>query len=325
MRFLFIATLLFSFQLSNSQIFQMPNANGYMLRVKAADTIPKWDLKHRVGLDINEVTFVNWNAGGSNSISALMGIRSELNYKYGLFKWKSQAIVNYGINKQQEQELRKTSDELELISTVGFQKDSESNWFFSSRFNFKTQFTNGYNYPNRSTPISRFMAPGYLFIGGGVEYGKNIDKFSTYFSPLTFKSTFVLDKDLSNAGSFGVRKAVVDSEGNIIKQGERVRTEIGMLLTNEFETKVFDNVLVRNRASFYSDYINSFGNIDVDWEVIFNFKVNQYVKATLGSHVRYDNDVKTFAEVENEEEELVMEGAKIQWKQLLGIGVVVDF
>ena len=316
MKYYFIVIFSFFFQFANSQTDSTA--------VNALDSLPKWEQKNRIGVDINEVTFVNWSAGGSNSISALLGFISSLNYTDGLFNWKNRAIVNYGINKQQEQKLRKTSDELDLISTMGFQKDSLSNWYFSARFNFKTQFTNGYNYPNRSNPISRFMAPGYLFLGGGVEYGKNIEKFSTYLSPLTFKSTFVLDEDLSNAGAFGVEKAVVDSEGNILKEGQRVRTEIGILLTNEFETEVFENIYIKNRASFYTDYLNTFGNIDVDWEVLFNFKVNQYVKASLGSHIRYDNDVKTVVETDVEDE-FEMQGAKIQWKQVLGIGVVVDF
>ncbi|MEZ4802305.1 MAG: DUF3078 domain-containing protein [Gelidibacter sp.] len=324
MRSIFVVVLFLFFQIVNGQVFQIANTKANSSTVKTIDTIPKWELLNRAGLDINEATFVNWSAGGSNSISALLKFESNLNYTYGLLRWKNKAIVNYGINKQQEQKLRKTSDELELISTMGFQKDSMSNWYFSARFNFKTQFTNGYNYPNRDIPISKFMAPGYLFVGGGVEYGKNIEKFSTYFSPLTFKSTFVLDKDLSNAGSFGVDPAVVDDEGNIVKQGERVRTEVGILLTNEFETEVFENIAIKSRSSFYTDYLNSFGNIDVDWEIMFNFKVNQYVKASLGSHLKYDNDVKTIVESEVEDE-FEMQGAKIQWKQILGIGVVVDF
>ncbi len=324
MRSIIVIVLTLFFQIANGQIFQIANTQANALKVKSIDTLPNWEQKNRAGLDINEVTFVNWSAGGSNSISALLKFESVLNYTEGLLRWKNKAIVNYGINKQQEQKLRKTSDELELISTLGFQKDSLSNWYFSSRFNFKTQFSNGYNYPNRDNPISRFMAPGYLFIGGGVEYGKNIEKFSTYFSPLTFKSTFVLDRDLSNAGSFGVEKAIVDEEGNIIKEGERVRTEIGMLLTNEFETEVFENIAIKSRASLYSDYLNSFGNIDVDWEVMFNFKVNQYVRASLGSHLKYDNDVKTIVDTEVDDE-VAIEGAKIQWKQILGIGVVVNF
>ena len=54
-------------------------------------------------------------------------------------------------------------------------------------------------------------------------------------------------------------------------------------------------------------------------------KVNKFVQATLGSHLRYDHDIKS--EIETNEvtnEEIVVEGPKIQWKQLLGVGVVVD-
>ena len=124
---------------------QYVNSQTDSINVKIVDPVPKWEQKNKASLDINEVTFVNWNAGGSNSISALLGLRSTLNYTSGLLQWKNGAIVNYGVNKQETQSLRKTSDELELISTLGYQKDSVSNWYYSARFNFKTQFTNGYN------------------------------------------------------------------------------------------------------------------------------------------------------------------------------------
>jgi len=45
----------------------------------------------------------------------------------------------------------------------------------------------------------------------------------------------------------------------------------------------------------------------------------------MGSHIKYDNDVK-IAVVDNDmPEETVIKGAKVQWKQLLGVGVSVDF
>ncbi|TXD81850.1 DUF3078 domain-containing protein [Subsaximicrobium wynnwilliamsii] len=289
--------------------------------------VPKdytWLQTNQANLDISEVTFVNWNAGGSNSISALLNVLSELRYQDTYYKWRNSAKLRYGINKQENQRLRKTEDELELISTFGFRNDTLTNWYFSGRANFKTQFTNGYQYPNRDNEISKLMAPGYLFLGGGTEYGKNLEKFSVYMSPLTFKATFVLDADLSNAGSFGVTPAVIDAEGNIIKQGERVRTEMGVLFTNFYEKEIFENIRVRHNLSLYSDYINNFGNIDVDWEVVFDFRVNQYVKATLGSHIKYDNDIKILEETAVEDE-FIENGAKVQWKQLLGVGVVVGF
>lgn len=284
----------------------------------------KWHQSNRAGLDISEVTFVNWNAGGSNSISALLNVFSEYNYDDLYYKWKNSARLRYGINKQESQKVRKTEDELELISTIGFRQDTITNWYFSGRFNFKTQLSNGYNYPNRDNPISRLMAPGYAFFGGGAEYGKNLDKFSVYFSPLTFKATFVLDEDLSNAGSFGVEPAVFDDDGNMIESGERVRTEMGILFTNTYEAVVFENIKLKHRLSLYTDYLDQFGNIDVDWEIVFDFTVNQYVKATLGSHLRYDDNIKTLVAT-NIEGEFEKRGAKVQWKQLLGVGVIVDF
>jgi len=285
-----------------------------------------WTQKNVASLDISEVTFVNWNAGGSNSISALLNIVSNWDYSDSYFKWKNSARARYGINQQEEQKLRKTEDELELISTIGYRPDSTSNWFYSGRFNFKTQFTDGFNYPDRDNPISRLMAPGYLFLGGGAEYGKNLEKFSLYMSPLTVKTTFVFDETLANAGSFGVEPAVVDADGNIIQESERVRFEMGILITNFYETELFTNIKYRQNLSLYTDYINSFGNIDVDWEVVLDFKVNNFVKATLGSHIRYDNDIKILEESEvMGETKLVETGPRIQWKQALNVGVVYEF
>ncbi len=293
---------------------------------KAPIKLPEgvWSNKKKASFDISEVAFVNWNAGGSSSISGLLSFQDQLKYQYRHFFWTTDLLARYGVNKQEEQELRKTDDNLEITSVVGYRKDTLTNWYYSARFNFKTQFTNGYNYPDTEKAISKLMAPGYLFLGAGVEYGKNIDKFSSYFSPLTLKATFVLDEGLANAGSFGVRAAEYDINGNLVRKGERVRKEIGLLLTNAYETEVFENITVKNFVSFYTDYLNNFGNIDVDWQVNVDFKVNNFVRATLGSHLKYDDDTKNLVETEVEGE-YAEEGATVQWKQLLGVGVVFDF
>lgn len=310
--------------------FQFVSAQPDSLYFKPATNpnLPVWTNTNTAGLDINEVAFVNWNSGGSNSISALIGLNSVLRYQYRNFIWDSNLLARYGLNKQEDQEFRKTDDLLEIRSSLGFRKNKLTNWYYSARFSFKTQFSNGYNYPNTSNEISRFMAPGYLYLGGGVEYGKNIDKFSMYFSPLTLKTTFVFDEALSDAGSFGVTPAEYDVSGNLIRSGERVRKELGILLTSAYETQLFENIAIRNLMSFYTDYINDFGNVDIDWEIVFDFKVNNFVRATLGSHLRYDNDVKIQEEIinpETEETEFKELGARVQWKQLLGVGVVYEF
>jgi len=163
-----------------------------------------------------------------------------------------------------------------------------------------------------------------MFLGVGTVYGEHIKSFTAYLSPLTLKSTFVLDQELANIGAFGVTKAVLDDEGNIITKGKHLRKEVGILVTSKYEAELAENITVKNLVSMYSDYFNSFGNVDIDWEVNFNFKVNNFVRATLGSHLKYDNDVKITSDDDNDGE-LEVSGAKVQWKQLLGIGVSVDF
>jgi len=157
-----------------------------------------------------------------------------------------------------------------------------------------------------------------------MEYTKKRDYLSFYFSPMTIKTTFVLDKELANAGAFGVDPAVLDDEGNIITDGKRIQKEIGILITNSYEMTVVENITLKHLVSLYTDYINSFGNVDVDWQINFDFKVNSFVKATLGSHIRYDDDVKT-TKPTNIDGEFDEAGAKTQWKQFLGIGFAVDF
>ena len=114
-------------------------------------------------------------------------------------------------------------------------------------------------------------------------------------------------------------------DGNIIKEGDTVRSEFGFLLTNQYQYEVFENIMLNSLIRLYSDYLNNFGNIDLEWEINFDFKVNKYVSAIFGSHLRYDDDIKTEL-IRNEitNEIIVVEGPKLQWKQLLGVGFIVN-
>lgn len=288
------------------------------------EVIILWTEKNAVGANFNEVAFVNWNAGGNNSIAANFYGNFERNYKKELLSWKTNASIRYGLNAQEGRELRKTDDQILFNSTAGYRRDSTSNFRYSAKFNFRTQFASGYRYPNTENAISKFMAPGYAFLGIGTEYTDPKEDLTVYLSPVTQKSTFVLDQGFANDGRFGVTPAVRDEEGNIIEKGEMVRTEFGMLLTSGFSKEIFSNVKLDNQLSLYSDYLNKFGNIDVDWELNVNLTVNDFVKASIGSHLKYDDDIKVQGDI-NDDGELEELGPKIQFKQMLGVGLVYEF
>ena len=284
-----------------------------------------WTKTNRATINLNEVAFVNWNAGGNNSVSGIMSLHSERNYKFRYVQWNNSLDFRYGLNAQEGQTIRKTDDQIRLSSTFGHRKDTISKWYSSGKMNFNTQLSNGYKYPDRTTPISRLMAPGYLFLGVGTSYIDDAKKLNIYLSPLTQKATFVLDQDLADRGAFGVRKATYDALGNKITDGEKVFMELGILVTNTYERTVAENVLVKSNLSLYTDYLASFGNIDVDWFLDIHLKVNKFISSNIGMHFIYDDDI-LFDRVVNDLGFVEQKGRpKLQFKQLLGFGVVYAF
>jgi hypothetical protein len=293
-----------------------------------------WTKKNQVGFDISEIAFVNWSAGGTSSISGLFKGEFGRTYAKGNHKWVNELIVKYGLNKQDGTELRKTDDAFQLNSTYGFRKDTVSNWYYSAKFNFNTQFTDGYNYPNRDIAISRPFAPAYIFLGAGAENSNKQKNRTFYFSPITLKTTLVLDQDLANQGSFGVKKAVYMTDPNdpanqiLIEEGQKVKAEFGILLTAYSKSEIYKNVFYENRLSLYTDYLNKFGNVDVDYDTRLDLVVNAYVKANIGIHLVYDDDIKTKKDVVDPTTgttSQVNDGPRAQLRQVLGVGLVYAF
>lgn len=302
-------------------IFQN-NISQSQIQTKLQDSISNWEKKNAVGFDISQIAFMNWSAGGNTSISGLLKGDFSRKYSNQNIKWLNELILRYGVNKQDGVELRKTDDAFQLNSTFGYRKDTVSNWYHSAKFNFNTQFTNGYSYPNTEKAISKPFAPAYLFLGIGAEYVNKEKKYSLYLSPLTQKTTMVLDQTLADQGSFGVDKATYDANGNLISKGKKSKNELGALVSGIHKNEVYKNITLENKLSLYSDYINNFGNIDVDWQMSVDLTVNEYVRANIGSHLLYDDDIKAKEEIDGKQVTL---GPKVQLKQLLGVGLVYLF
>ena len=284
-----------------------------------------WTKINRLGINLSEVAFVNWNAGGDNSVSGLGNAQFERNYKFRYIKWDNFIRLKYGLNAQEGRKLRKTDDAFRMGSTFGYRQDTISNWYYSVKANFNTQFSNGYKYPDRTTPISRFMAPGYFFLGAGTSYISKNQKFNLYISPLTQKATFVLDQELANKGAFGVKKALLNASGDVITPGENSFIELGFLITSLWDTEIAKNVDLSHNLSLYTDYLSSFGNVDIDWELNLNLKVNKFITTSIGTHLIYDDDI-LFDRIVDTNGIVTDPGEpRLQFKQTLGVGVSYEF
>lgn len=272
---------------------------------------PNWKLKSIYSLNLTQSTFTNWAAGGRNNISGLAFINAQANYKKDKLKWTNSVGLNLGGVQYFDEDIQKTDDVIDIQSTLSYAVKEP--WFISFLAGFRTQFIDGYSNAEDSIRSSTFMAPGYLNLSLGIEYVPN-DNFKVMISPLSGKFTFVQDQFLANQGAFGVEPAVFNDAGQIVTPGENMRAELGSYIRIMYEKEIMDNIGLRSRLELFSNYTENPENIDVNGEVIMDFKVNDWFSASLQLNVIYDDDITITDRFGNE-------GPRTQFKQVIGLGI----
>ncbi|MBL7962483.1 MAG: DUF3078 domain-containing protein [Flavobacteriales bacterium] len=276
-----------------------------------ADSGKVWTKGGVFQLNFSQVQLVNWAAGGASSISGLAQFNGFANMRRGSWAWDNSLIMAYGAINESGKRSRKSDDRFELNSRLGYQLN-KSNWFASALFQFRSQFTVGYDVDIDTLKISNLLAPGYVLLGLGFDY-KPTDKFSFYISPAMTKTTIVADQSLfsgdPNQTLFGVRA------------GETTLFEMGAFAKIFYTTPLAENITFLTRVDFFSNYLREPENIDVNWEMLFTFKVNNWFAATINTLLIYDHDI----DIVREEEGVLKTGPATQFKQTLAMGLTFKF
>lgn len=292
-----------------------------VLKKQNTDTIEGWKTGGVFSVNLTQVSLTNWSAGGENSISVNGLLSLFANYKKGNSAWDNQLDLGYGILKQGDDGVRKTDDKIEFTSKYG--QKAFKNWYYAGLVNFKSQMTAGYNYPDDSTEISNFLAPGYLLGAIGLDY-KPSDVLTVFISPLTMKATIVNDQNLADAGAFGVDPAEFNDLGVLVKNGSNLRAEYGGYLRAQFKKDIMENINLQTRIDLFSNYSEEPTHIDVNWEVLIAMKVNKYISATITTNLIYDHDIDIAVD-ENGDDIIDAFGPRVQFKEVLGVGLSVKF
>lgn len=287
---------------------------------EAQDTIPEppkyWKVNNVFGLNATQSAFVNWAAGGRNNVSALAFINSNFDYNKNNVKWTNEIrLALGGLLYFDEPRMQKTDDQLFISTNYAYKiKDK---WFYSILGDFRTQFLDGYIYPNDSIANSRFMAPGYSILALGVDYTPN-EHFTVLMAPVTGKFTFVNDQRLADEGAFGVRAAELDDLGTVIRKGDRFRAELGAYIKMLYKKDIMKNIMLQTRLELFSNYLEKPQNIDINADVLFNFKINSWFSATLQFNLIYDDDMHVAV---NDGAGGTYMAPRTQFKQVLGLGI----
>jgi hypothetical protein len=272
------------------------------------DTV--WRRGGLIAINFSQVSLTNWAAGGQNSIAGNSIINYFANYKRGKHAWDNNIDLAYGLVMQgKNASLVKSDDRIDISSKYGLQ--ASKHWYYSALFNFRSQFSKGYNYPNDSIVISRFLSPGYVLLSLGMDY-KPDDYFSLFLSPASLRFVIVTDNQLSSVGAFGVNP------------GEHVETEAGALLRATFKRDLNTVLNLQTSLDLFSNYLNKPQNIDVNWQTLFLLKVSKYISASLSLQLLYDDDTKiTFYKSDGATIDHI--GKATQFKEAIGIGFAYKF
>lgn len=263
-----------------------------------------WVLDGVTGVNLSQTAMSNWAAGGENTVAGNAYLNGSLTHKNGKWLWVTNLVLDYGLSKTKSQGMRKGTDKISLSTQLGYAASDV--WYYTLMGDLNTQFAKGYNYPDKSQHISNFFAPAYSNVSLGMEYRPK-KNYSLFLSPASGKMTFVSDKFLSDQGAFGV------------DPGDRFKMEWGAYLKGRAELPLMENVNMITTADFFTPYDSQFGNVDVNWDVLISMKVNKFLSATVNTTLKYDNDVKTF------QDDGTKRGAKVQFKEVLGIGLAYNF
>ncbi|HOW08945.1 MAG TPA: DUF3078 domain-containing protein [Bacteroidales bacterium] len=312
---------------SQASINYEPQDNKNLVKIGKIITKSKyWTDRTETSFTLNQGMLSNWVKGGESNISTTLDVTwyADYNNKPMLLSSNNFVRLKYGLIKSGDEKLRKNVDLLETNSKINHKAFGKFD--FSGIMLFKTQIGKGYNYSkyklngtDRDTSIlvSKFVNPAILTLGIGLDYKPN-KVTSINFSPFSYKLTYVSDTAHIDQVKYGIAK------------DRRSKHEPGasFLISNEF--KPLKTVSVTNRLQLFTNYINNPLNIDVDWEMILQARLNWFTELRLNTHLIFDDDTKTVVLDKEKNPVIGPDGlqkktARVQFKELLGLSFVFRF
>ena len=260
-----------------------------------------WNMKSNALLQFSQSYISpNWHQGGNDYISILGIINGTFNYDNKKnIQWDNFAEWRMGFNSVEGDTLRflNTNDDVvRATSKLGIK--AGGNWYYSTSVDFLTHLFNSYKGVNSTQKKVTFLTPVRFNAGIGLDY-KYKKIFSLMLSPLSYKFIYANDTTEINQKSFG------------ILTGTKVLSQIGSSFKAQLSYSPTRDLQIDSKLYFYTNY----EKIEVDWEIVGNFKFNRYLSTRLSLNPRYDNTVFLAAG----------EKAKIQFKELLTFGFSYRF
>lgn len=306
-----------------------------------------WDESLKTNIKFGQTSLTNWAAGGDNTVTLQAFIDGNSNYKKDNVFWNNRLQLDYGfVYASSKPILQKSDDRIYFESKFGYKNANMKNFSFSANYDFRSQFTTGYDYLTPSVPTDRypegtglndlahkdqvnlwkdarrmksnFLAPAYTNLALGIDL-KPWSWLSLNVAPLTGGVVIVRNAELRKNYGMQLKDEWKDvAEGVTVpddgSQYRSARFEFGAQIKADIAVKVNDDFAYTSQLVLFSNYLDHPENLRVNWDNKFDWKLAKYFSLTLTTNMIYDDKVLIFSEKDG------LTKQRVQFKESLLFG-----
>ena len=312
-----------------------------------------WTSSLKTNVNLGQTSLSNWAAGGDNTVSLAAFIDANANWKKNEMFWNNRLQLDYGfLYASSKPILQKSTDRIYLESKWGYKTDKMKNFYFSANYDFKSQFTTGYDY---KTPASveglsgrdlrqtwkdarvfksGFLAPAYTNLALGIDW-KPAKWLSVNMAPLTGGFVIVKDEELRKSYSMKTKNTTTDemlAEANAAVSAATTKAEkdaAAIALGNLYRSAKFEfgaqlkadaKVNVNDKFSYSTQVVVFVNYLDIkhcpriNWDNRIDWKLAKYFSFTITTNLIYDDTIM-IADKNGENPK-----ARVQFKESMAFG-----
>ena len=298
-----------------------------------------WTSSLMTNLNVGQTSLTNWAAGGDNTVSFSGFVDGNANYARNEMFWNNRLQLDYGfLYASSKPILQKSTDRIYLESKWGY-KAYKDVLFFSANYDFKSQFSTGYDYNTPASLVdengndlegaqlkqawkdaralkSGFLAPAYTNLALGIDY-KPAKWLSLNFAPLTGGYVIVRNAALRESYSMPLKKEYEGKTEGVPTDGSQFRNsrfEFGAQLKMDAKVNVNDNFSYTTQVVLFANYLNIKHCPRINWDNRIDWKLAKYFSLTMTTNLIYDDTIM-IADKNGENPK-----ARVQFKESLAFG-----
>jgi hypothetical protein len=274
-----------------------------------------WATSLKTQINVGQTQLTNWAAGGDNTVSMSAFVDGNANWKKGDMFWNNRLQLDYGfLYASSKPILQKSTDRMYLESKWGYKAPSTKYLYFSANYDFKSQFSSGYDYKTPASVTdengnelkgaalkevwrdarvlkSNLLAPAYTNLALGIDYIPT-KWLSINFAPLTGGFVIVRDASLRKSYSMDMTKGAKELESKFASYEEATASDADKQAYADFQNSLTNGSAYRSAKFEFGAQLKADAKVNVNSNFAYSTQVvlfANYLDINHCPRINWDN------------------------------------